>query len=421
VPVAELPLYDTITPADQAELVQTVREAVADNTPIYPMGGRTSLQFGLPPRETGIGLSLGGLKRIVDYPARDMTITVEAGVTIDQLALALAKERQRLPIDLPDAHRATLGGVIATNTSGARRYSHGTIRDYVIGISAVDGRGVMFHGGGRVVKNVAGYDFCKLLVGSLGTIGMIAQVTLRVKPMPECSRFVACRMRNWPMAERILAGLVNSQTTPAAIELLAGPAWSNDPTLGSLSQRDVAHVLVGLEGTEAEVEWMGDTLWNELRKLGVDADIISQHHCGGLWVRLAQFPVEGDPALVIKASLKPGHTVEFVQRLRKIDPECSVQSHAGNGVVVARLSKETSGVSKTLVSEIQPAAAEHGGHVIVLSCAEPAELTRQCWWGSPGEATAIMEEVKRQFDPKDLLNRGRFVYPSQSLPALPGL
>jgi FAD/FMN-containing dehydrogenase len=228
-------------------------------------------------------------------------------------------------------------------------------------------------------------------------------------------------MRNWPMAERILAGLVNSQTTPAAIELLAGPAWSNDPTLGSLSQRDVAHVLVGLEGTEAEVEWMGDTLWNELRKLGVDADIISQHHCGGLWVRLAQFPVEGDPALVIKASLKPGHTVEFVQRLRKIDPECSVQSHAGNGVVVARLSKETSGVSKTLVSEIQPAAAEHGGHVIVLSCAEPAELTRQCWWGSPGEATAIMEEVKRQFDPKDLLNRGRFVYPSQSLPALPGL
>ena len=412
-PVAELPLSDTITPADQAELVQTMQEAFVDATPIYPMGGRTSLKFGLPPRDTGIGLSLGGLKRIVDYPARDMTITVEAGITIDQLAAALAKEKQRLPIDLADAHRATLGGVIATNTSAARRYAHGTIRDYVIGITAVDGRGVMFHGGGRVVKNVAGYDFCKLLVGSLGTIGVIAQVTLRVKPMPEQSRFVVCRMRNWQMAERILAGLVTSQTTPAAIELLAGPAWSNDPTLGSLSKRDLAHVLVGLEGTEAEVEWMADALWNELRKLGVDADIISQDHCGPLWMRLAQFPVEGDPALAIKASLNPGRTVEFVERLVKIDPECSLQSHAGNGVVVARLSKDAVGVSKTLVGEIQPAAAEHGGHVIVLSCAEPTELTRQCWWGSPGDATAMMEEVKRQFDPKDLLNRGRFVYPSQ--------
>jgi FAD/FMN-containing dehydrogenase len=215
------------------------------------------------------------------------------------------------------------------------------------------------------------------------------------------------------MTERILAGLVTSQTTPAAIELLAGPAWGNDPTLGSLSKRDVAHVLVGLEGTEAEVEWMADTLWNELRKLGVDADIISQHHCGPLWMRMAQFPVEGDPAVVIKASLKPEHTVEFVERLVKIYPDCSLQSHAGNGTVVARLSKDTSGVAKTLVGEIQPVAAEHGGHVIVLSCAEPADLTRQCWWGSPGDATVIMEEVKRQFDPKDLLNRGRFIYPSQ--------
>ena len=88
---------------------------------MYPIGGGTSLDFGLPPREPGIGLSTRGLKRIVDYPARDMTITVEAGITIDALAAALAKEKQRLPIDLPNAHRATLGGVIATNTFGARR------------------------------------------------------------------------------------------------------------------------------------------------------------------------------------------------------------------------------------------------------------------------------------------------------------
>ncbi|HEY2880883.1 MAG TPA: FAD-binding oxidoreductase [Pirellulales bacterium] len=411
-PTAEaLPLSDTVTPADQAELAQTVGEAFADNMPLYPIGGGTSLNFGLPPQQTGLGLSLRGLRRVIDYPARDMTITVEAGITIDSLAKTLGAQRQRLPIDLPNAHRATLGGLIATNTCGARRYANGAIRDYVIGITAVDGRGTLFHGGGRVVKNVAGYDFCKLLTGSLGTLAVIAQVTLRVKPIPEASQFVACKLRDWPAAERFLATLVTSQTTPAAIELLRGPAWNNDPALGSLSGREVAHLVVGLEGTRTEVNWMSNTMWNELRKLGVSADIVPEHHTHGLWMRLAQFPVEGQAALVIKACLRPSRVVEFIQLLTEIDPTCAVQSHAGNGIVIARLTKfGEGGLSKLLVGRLHPQAAEFGGHVTVLSCTTPAELTRQCWWGSHGETALVMESVKRQFDPKDLLNRGRFVY-----------
>ncbi len=111
------------------------------------------------------------------------------------------------------------------------------MRDYVIGITAVDGRGTIFHGGGRVVKNVAGYDFCKLLTGSLGTLGIIAQVTLRVKPIPESSRFMVCRVRDWPAVERLLAGLINSQTTPTAVELLVGPAWKSHSALGPIFGR----------------------------------------------------------------------------------------------------------------------------------------------------------------------------------------
>jgi glycolate oxidase FAD binding subunit len=412
VPTADpLPLADTLTPADPAELAQTVREAFADNTPIYPIGGGTSLNFGLTARDSGLGLSLQGLKRAIDYPARDMTITVEAGITFDVLTATLAKEKQRLPIDLPDAHRATIGGVVATNTSGARRYSQGTMRDYVIGIAAVDGRGTLFHGGGRVVKNVAGYDFCKLLTGSLGTLGIITEITLRVKPQPEFSRFVVCRARNAETAERLLDALVTTQTTPAAIELLTGPAWGNDPVLGSLSDRNSAHLVVGLEGTEQEVTWMADTLWNEWRRLGVSGEIVADHHTAGLWMRLAQFPVEGQAPLVLKAALRPSRTVEFMQLLTRIDPQCSIQAHAGNGVVIARLAEfGAAGLSNMLVSRLQPAAADCGGHVTVLSCTSAADLTRQCWWGTLGETAAVMEEIKRQFDPKDLLNRGRFVY-----------
>jgi len=406
-----LPLSDTLTPADQAELRRTVREAFDDNTPIYPWGGGTSMGFGLPPRDTGIGLSLLGLKRVIEHAARDMTVTAEAGISIDALSAVLAKEKQRLPIDLPNAHRATLGGVIATNTSGARRFAHGTMRDYVIGITAVDGRGTLFHGGGRVVKNVAGYDFCKLLTGSLGTLGIIAQVTLRVKPIPESSRFMVCRMRDWPAVERLLAGLINSQTTPTAVELLVGPAWKSHSALGPIIGREVAHLLVGLEGTKQEVEWMTSTLWNEWRKLGVAGDAVSEHQTHGLWTQLAQFPVEGNAPLVVKATLRASRTVEFIQLLLSIDPTCSIQSHAGNGVVIARLSQfGAGGLSNMLVGRLQPAAAEHGGHVTVLSCTTPGELTHQCWWGSLGDSASVMEAVKRQFDPKDLLNRGRFVY-----------
>src|SRR4029079_12976461 len=142
-----------------------------------------------PPAEAPT-LNLSSLAKIVDYTPRDMTILVEAGVRMADLAATLAAERQQLPIDVPRAADATIGGVIATNWCGPRRYGHGTIRDYVIGIHAVDGRGVAFKGGGRVVKNVAGYDFCKLLTGSLGTLGVITQVALKVKPQSESSAAV---------------------------------------------------------------------------------------------------------------------------------------------------------------------------------------------------------------------------------------
>ncbi len=134
---------------------------------------------------------------------------------------------------MPQPAAATLGGVVATAFSGPRRYGYGTMRDYVIGITAVDGRGTPFKAGGRVVKNVAGYDFCKLLTGSLGTLGVITQVTLKVRPLPERSRVSGVRTaRSDAVAERLLAALVDSATTPTAVELLLGPRWREHASLG---------------------------------------------------------------------------------------------------------------------------------------------------------------------------------------------
>jgi glycolate oxidase FAD binding subunit len=412
----ELPIDEIVAPADAGEVAAAVAEAHASGTALYPIGGGTSLDFGLPARVPGKGLSLAAMRRVVDFPAGDMTITVEAGITMAALDKVLSAEGQRLPIDVPRAETATLGGVAATNFNGPRRYGQGSIRDHVIGIGAVDGRGRAFKGGGRVVKNVAGYDFCKLLVGSLGTLGVVTQVTLRLKPRPQRSVLVACRPGDWDSAERLLAGVAQSRTAPTAVELLAGPAWSSDPDLAALGEGAASagpYLVIGLEGTEPEVAYMIERLAGEWRELGVFRHhVISDASAEGLWRRLAEFPSEGNSPLVLKAATRASAVTRFAQEVIAIDGQSSIQAHAGSGVTIARLAEfPAGGLSRTLVGRLQPIAAAAQGHVVILSNPGGAEMTHQSVWGSRRSAFALMAEVKRRFDPKNVLNPGRFVYP----------
>ncbi|HUT92567.1 MAG TPA: FAD-binding oxidoreductase, partial [Thermoguttaceae bacterium] len=359
-PNQTLPLTETVTPANRDAVAEVVRDACQTGTPVYAIGGGTSLHYGARPTRPGLGLSLAGLNRVIDYPARDLTITVEAGVTIAELAGRLASERQRLPVDIAQAARATVGGVVATNPCGPRRYQWGTVRDYVLGVHAVDGSGTPFSAGGRVVKNAAGYNLCRLLTGSLGTLGVITQVTLMVKPMPETSALVACDLDDFDSAEKLLAEMVHTETVPAAIELLAGPAWQDEPALcAAASDSAAGRLVVGLEGTTAEVEWMIERLEAQWRRSsGVSPTAIRGDAAARAWNRLTEFPAEapaeeGDAPLVLQISLLPSVTVDFVRRLLGIDAGCSVQAHAGDGVIRARLSCEPGEIAAVLSERLR--------------------------------------------------------------------
>jgi glycolate oxidase FAD binding subunit len=409
-----LPLTDTLSPDTQQSVAAMVRECFERETPVYAVGGGTSLDFGSPAKASGVALSLEKLNRVVDYPARDMTITVEAGITMQALKETLAGERQQLPIDVPHEDRATLGGVVATNFTGPRRYGYGNVRDYVIGVTAVDGRGTMFKGGGRVVKNVAGYDFCKLLTGSLGTLGVITQLTMRLKPMPERSVLVTCPLADLEEAERVLAALANSRATPSAIELLDGPAWHEDPVLGAASEKAGklgVILVVGLEGTAAEVAWMLEEIAGDLRQHNTDDHaVIDDAEATGLWRRLAEFPA-GESALTLKINVVPSATTRMIAQLREVDRESAVQAHAGSGVLRCRFpTMPKEGLSRTLVGKLQPAAAAAHGNVVILSNPSGAEMTHQSVWGGVEAPYWLMTEVKRKFDPAGILNPGRFVY-----------
>jgi glycolate oxidase FAD binding subunit len=413
-----LPIRQTLSPTTSEELAAAVGDCFASGTPIYPVGGGTSLDYGLNPKAAGVALSLAGLNRVVDYPARDMTITVKAGITMRKLADVLAVERQELPIDVPQAEQATLGGVIATNWNGPRRYGLGTVRDYVIGIQAVDGRGNPFKGGGRVVKNVAGYDFCKLLTGSMGTLGVITQVTLRVRPRPEHSILLAAAVSTPAQAETLLAALNNSQTSSVSVVLLTGAEWNNDPALNALAATpDAIYLVVGLEGTAPEVAWQKEQLLQEWQNLGAGkARVVDEQgslrNAGEqtLWSRIVEWPAAGDAPLVVKANVRPSGVTSFIETTRDIDPNCSILSHAGNGTVFVKfLTFPKAGLSRTIIGRLQPAAAALGGQLVVISNPSGNEATRQSVWGGNEGALELMQSVKRNFDPKDILNPGRFV------------
>lgn len=411
-----LPLERTVTPVDQAALAAEVRDAYAARMPVYPIGGATALGYGLPAKEPGLGLSTAGLTRVIDYPARDMTITVEAGITMAELQRTLAAEGQQLPIDVPFPEQATLGGVIATNWSGPRRYGHGTMRDYVIGISAVDGRGVPFKAGGRVVKNVAGYDFCKLLTGSLGTLAVITQVTLKVKPIPEATTWVVCDTDDDRHGFIMFLSISDSQATPVAIEWVGGEHWWKCPLRDGDIRTQGASLAIGFEGSRAEVDWQVERFASErLERAGVYHNatirqLASPESVQATLNALTAFPADATAPLSVRFNLSPGDLNIAQLALHRAGGNHSYQAHRGNGILNVRFEDVAPGdVSRLILKDLQPMAAKAGGNVIVLSC-PGQELTRQLTWGLGRGDRAVMLAVKQQFDPAGILNPGRFVY-----------
>lgn len=415
-PSATLTQPDVIKPADQNGVVDAVRAACEGSRPVFPLGGGTALDYGIVSNRDGNTLDLAGLGRIVDYTPRDMTIIVEAGVRMADLAATLATEGQHLPIDVPRASEATIGGVVATNWCGPRRYGHGTIRDYVIGIHAVDGRGTPFKGGGRVVKNVAGYDFCKLLTGSLGTLGVITQLALKVKPQPECSAAVVCECADAAVAVTALDQLANLESPPVAIDWLVGADWN----LGADRESTPLirnHIVVHVEGNETEIAWLCERVGASLTAAGArEARTLSKTDTVALFARQVEFSDRGarleddGSPMVMKIAVPPSAVSAMIGDLLSTDANCTIQAHAGNGIISARFSAfGQADLTKTIVGKLRPAAVRVGGSLLIVKNTLEG-LTAHLIWGGRTDKTVLLERIKEQFDPRNILNPGRFAY-----------
>lgn len=399
------------TPATAAELARMVADNfIQARTPLAPVGGRTALHFGGVPAAEARLVVLSELNAVVDYPARDMTITVGAGMRIEDLRERLAAERQCLPVDIPQAHRATIGGAIATNTSGPSRYGHGTLRDYVIGISGVDGQGRLFSAGGRVVKNVAGYDLCKLLIGSLGTLAIITQVTLKLRPLPATRSFLWLTFDDPAALEPALTVLNLSETRPVILDVLNPKAVSQ--IQGEARQElpaDGWGLCLGFEGSLREIEWQLDTAAQELRTVhGGEASIISGNDAEQLHSSLVEYQAASDDPVTLLATLSPSRTMELC---RQADARgLAVQAHAGNGIMIGHLPDRCTDAAAAgeLISPLRTFAGDHGGALTILNCDEEWR-TELDVFGPETSSWTIMRGLKQSLDPAGVLNPGRLL------------
>ena len=411
------PESEILQPGDAAEVARAIAAACAEKRAVYPVGGGTCLALGAAATRPGTVLSLGNLKRLVDYPSRDLTITVEAGMTMGELAEHLSAENQRLPIDVHRPGSATVGGVVAANLSGPRRYRFGTVRDYLLGLTAVDGSGETFSAGGRVVKNAAGYDLTRLLIGSLGTLGVITQVTLMVRPKPEMSAMAAALLPALEQADPLLEALAASGVEPAAVELVAGdrlpPAISIDSPAG---------LWIGLEGGAAEVRWMLEAVARVCRDQALkvvldDAPQAVESIWHGLTERGCLVPAEGlDTTLTVEATVLPSRSVALAARLRDLSPGISIHCHAASGVVLARAACQPEKAGQA-AADIRKAAGQFGGRAVVTAWPAESQLDQPAVWGPPGSEMRVMQRVKQQFDPQGILNPGRFIFECQHSPS----
>ena len=396
-----------VFPGTVEEVRSVVALAADAGVPVIPWGGGTAAAFGTPAARTGLVLGLKRLDKIIEHEPGDLTVTVQAGRTVAALQSALG--RQWLSLDPADAARATIGGVIATNASGPRRHLYGTARDLLIGVTVITGDGTLVRGGGKVVKNVAGYDLPKLFVGSCGTLGIIVELTVKLRPRPDDERLVAVPFEGLKDAGVAVRALMGSDLIPNAVELLDGEALRGLGLMGA-----PAALIVGFDGLAEQVTWQVHELG---RLIGGDAHE-PRPVSSDVWSRLGVAATQAfaAPAAVMRLCVLPTQVADVMEQGAAIAKAHGLTSawsaHAGVGVLTAALAEgegrpDTGSVADVLRAWRSTARACSG--YAVLESAPQAVKEAVGVWDDAGAAGRIMERIKRELDPKNLLNPGRFV------------
>jgi glycolate oxidase FAD binding subunit len=381
-----------VEPGSEQELGKVLNLANAAGLAVIPRGGGTKAEWGNPPVRADVILSTARLNHVLEHAWADLTVSVEAGCTIAQSQETLAKHGQRLALDALWPKNATVGGVLSTNDSGALRLRFGSLRDLVIGVTVALADGTLASSGGKVVKNVAGYDLPKLMTGAFGTLGVVTRAIFRLHPLPKETRTVSCVASNAAEAQQLVHAIQNSKLAHSALQVCWGAGIQ--PRVDVLFEGTEAGLAAQVQQAKtmmraATIGDAGRDVWDARQ------EICSAGKSSGEFAvaRFATLPAE------------MAEPLETIARLCRGELRWSVVVQ-GPGIGWVRLKGAAAGIDSVLRQLRANLEGRGGSLVLARRSAGASDFDA---WGDSGDAWPLMNAVKRQFDPLGTLNPGRFV------------
>lgn|SRR5574341_572138 len=395
------------SPASAEQAAEVMQFAAREDLGVVPAGARNFIDTGNLLSRIDLILSTRQMNRFVRHEPADLVATAEAGMTLREFQKRLADAGQWLPIDSPDAGSVTLGGAVATASNGPQSLGYGPVRSYVIGMRAVLADGRQIKAGGNVVKNVAGYDLCKLFTGSYGTLGLITELTFKLRPLPAETRTVlaAGSLDSLLATARRLA----NDSFPVSAEILS-PKLADKLSLASMNQDHV--LLIRFAGSARSVITQTAQALKALRDQGFHCS--AQDDDGLIWEKLAAASLDAKSDLIWLACVRPSDLASFVSDVTAMERDgtshLGLQWHAGLGDGRLRGMARAPVYHQQAVralEQLRERAEDFGGSLVLEKA--PVEIKREFdSWGSFGSAGELMRRVKNQLDPANMLSPGRF-------------
>jgi glycolate oxidase FAD binding subunit len=404
-----------VAPSTAEQVAAVLRYSSEHHLALIPRGKGTKLSMGNPPRRYDVALSLGELKRVIHYEPADLTISVEAGMTFGKFQNLVGQSGLWLPLDPRGGAEASIGGIIAANAAGPLRQGFGGPRDMVLGLKIATTDGKIAKTGGRVVKNVAGYDLGKLLTGSFGTLGVIVEASLKLFPKPPERATFAMRAGTLGIARDLRRSILRSPLDALRLVLLDSPATALLDVSAQAQEHTGPELWIELGGSHRVIERCAF----ELRRLAsaVGAPLVRVEGAEKAWEHVSNLAhwlqQKYRDVTVVKAALPVVASEEFLSRAQQeADAErIALASFAqvGVGIVHVCTLQETLNASVAgLVARLRQAATDLGGTLVIEHC--PVDLKGHVdVWGAGGDDLDAMRKMKLSWDPNEVLSPGRFV------------
>ncbi|MHB8908204.1 MAG: FAD-binding oxidoreductase [Syntrophales bacterium] len=401
-----------VSPGSAEEVSKLLAYANAEELAVVPRGNGTKMATGGIPRKIDVVLSMLRINRIIEHDVPNLSLSVEAGITLEavQQRLASTGKGSFLPLDPPYVERATIGGIIATNGSGPRRYLYNSARDLLLGLKAVLPNGDVVAFGGKTVKNVSGYDMTKLMIGSRGALGVITEITTKLLPLPEASATLLVPFDDLAKAGSLTKHVLHSALLPSAMELMDVNAAEK------LGRKTEYLVAFSLEGVQEAVERQVAEIGQMSKKEGAgEGSILRGGDDASFWRRVRDMAVASGASVILRSDFVISKQAEVLGNYQRwaqaAGVGCAFIGHAGNGILTSYILGN--GVEKRdavvdLIGRFTAEAVKHGGNLIVE--AAPRDLKEKVSiWGQPRSDYGVMRRLKAEMDPVGILNPGRFV------------